>query len=276
MLKSKPPARRTAGRGSKLRSPIVAAALASSLLATLAGAPARAKTGALKILVAAPVSDRAGATMTQALWTKFVDVYASGEVIPYDGTGDPTMADCRRAGADYLLVAPFDLRPRLPGMPNAEGRVAARTHLVVTNCITGTAIVDQTINFDSDPPSSANAGDFESVPEITWAHSIPATLAKYPPAFERVARVTNVAGPFGFVDLRASAHVSVGDGLRDFATSGRVRRANPIVMTVTQVFEKYVQVTFSTVSGDVPVVGDLVEPIPQGAPPAPALASPAP
>ncbi|MBD5654604.1 MAG: hypothetical protein IAI50_05420 [Candidatus Eremiobacteraeota bacterium] len=254
-------------------------ALAAALLALGAAAEpiaGEAKTASLLVLVAANVSDPSGTAMSQALWAKDVAAYVGASVVPFAGTEPPTLADCHAAHADYLVVAPFDLRPRLPGMPNSSGRVAARTHLVVTNCITGTVIVDQLINFDSDPPSNASEGDFESVPEITWAHAVPATLAKRPVVFERVARITNLNAPFAFVDLKASSHLAIGDGLRDFATPDHIGRPNPIILTVTQVYEKFVQVIFSMVSGgDQPQMGDLVEPLPRTPnPPASATASP--
>ena len=248
-----------------------AAAVAAVLV--LAASAAFAKPSGLKVLVWSPVADDARPAMTQSLWNKFVAAYAASTVAAFAGPGDPTLEDCRKAGADYLLVAPFELRPRLPGMPNSSGRIAARTHVVVTNCITGTAVTDQTINFDSDPPSNATEGDFDSVPEITWAHSVPATLARHPIAFVRVARVTNLSPPFVFVDLRASSHVAVGEGLRDFATPDHVRRVRPILLTVTAVHEKYLEATYDAFSSDAPLLGDLVEPIPKGASPAPALSS---
>jgi len=224
------------------------------------------------VLVLATVSEQAAGTMSPLLWNKLVANYVGVHVLPYAGGTAPTVADCRKAGADYLLVAPFDLRPMLPGLANASGRVAARTHLAVTNCITGSVVIDQTVNFDSDPPSNANEGDFESVPEISWARSVPATLVKFPILFERVAHVTGVTAPLAFVDIKNG--VRPGDGLRDFARADRSLRATPIVLTVTQVFDRYVEVMFST-SGERPGLGDLVEPI-SAQTTAPSAPSPAP
>jgi hypothetical protein len=217
------------------------------------------------VLVAAPVSDSARATISQELWNKYVSAYVAASVLPFDGAGEATLDDCRRAGADYLVVAPFELRPRLPGMANSAGRVAARTHLVVTNCITGSAVADRYIAFDSDPPSGLPEADYESLAEDTWGHAVPATLAKYPNVFARIAEVTHVTGPFALVNLKASSNVAVGDTLRDVATPERKNRARPILMTVTQVFPKYSQVTFSIVDGEAPSVGDFVEPVPPDA-----------
>ena len=209
--------------------------------------------------------------MSQALWTKDVDAFALGNVVPFAGDVAPTLADCKAVGADYALAAPFDLRPSLPGMANASGRVAARSHLVVTNCIVGTTALDQTIMFESDVPSIASDGDFDSVPEITWAHGVPAALAKIPMTFERIARVMQITSPLALVDIK-TGHLHAGDALRDFARADRSTRTTPIIMTVTQTFEKYLEVMFSSL-GDKPSVGDLVEPMPktnapQASPPA--------
>ena len=225
--------------------------------------PALAKSTPIKVLVFANVSDQAHATMSSDLWNKYVTAYAGAATAEFSGPADPTLEDCRKAGADYMLVAPFDLRPRLPGMANASGRVAAVAHLIATNCITGSVTLDQTVNFDSDPPSSASDGDFESTPEITWAHAVPMTLARYPLVFQRVAHVFNVNSPFAFVDIK-SAGLHPGDGLRDFSTPDHRPRKTPIVLTINEVFDTYVSVTFAQ-GTDVPTNGDLVEPIPKGA-----------
>lgn len=264
MVISKPPARWTAPPLCRLR--LAFAGLVAATVFVSGAFPARAKSVPIKVLVSAPVSDEAHATMSTELWRKFVRAYVGVGTVVFAGPGNPTRDDCNRAGADYLAVAPFDLRPRLPGMPNASGRVAARTQLVVTNCLTGTIAMNQTINFDSDPASNAADGDFESVPEITWAHDVPAMLAKYPLVFDRIGHVIFVAPPFARVDTKAGA-IRPGDGLRDFARADRSRRAEPIVMTVTQVFDQYLEVMFSS-SGGRPELGDLVEPLPKATPPA--------
>jgi len=258
MVITNPPGRRTTGLTGRLHPALAVAALA----AAFAGAPADAAIHGgppLKVLVATRISDDAAPTMSMTLWTKLVYDYVGNDIIPFKGTGAPTLDDCRAASADYSVDAPFDLRPRLPGMPNTTGRVAAKSRIVVTNCITGTVILDQTIPFDSEPPVTPE-GDIEAVPEISWGHAIPATLAKYPIIFERVAHIFNVRGPFALVDIKDTGQIHVGDGLRDFATNHKAR-PNPIILTVTQVFEKYLQVTFA--GGDTPAVGDLVEPLPK-------------
>lgn len=266
MVISKPPAHRTAGVPARLRagtSRLAAFALAAVSLLGHA-APARARSTPIKVLVYASVTDQARAVMSQELWAKYVDGYAGAATIVFPGPANPVLDDCRKAGADYMLVAPFDLRPRLPGMANATGRIAAVSHLIATNCITGNVSLDQTVNFDSDPPSSASDGDFESAPEITWAHAIPMTLARYPLVFQRIAHVFNVNSPFAFVDIKSGGALRVGDGLRDFSTPDHRPRKTPITLTITEVFDTYVTVTFAQ-GNDLPSNGDLVEPLPKGA-----------
>jgi hypothetical protein len=176
------------------------------------------------------------------------------------------LADCKAAGADYAIAAPFDLRPSWPGLANASGRVAARTHLVVTNCIAGTTSLDRTVMFESDVPSVASDGDFDSIPEVTWARGVPAALAKMPLTFERIARVMQITAPLALVDIKMG-NVRAGDALRDFARADRSLRKTPIIMTVTQAFDKFLEVMFSSL-GDKPSVGDLVEPVPSTSTPA--------
>jgi len=252
-----PPARSTAACLRRLRYGFAAIAFVAIPLAHMA--PTRAAGSSLRILVWAVVAEPARNTMSQALWTKDVNAYVGGNVIPFAGDAAPLLADCKAAGADYAIAAPFDLRPSLPGLANANGRVAARTHLVVTNCIAGTTSFDQTVMFESDVPSIASDGDFDSVPEVTWARGVPATLAKLPLTFERVARVIKINSPLALIDIKLGS-VHAGDALRDFAHADRSLRKAPIIMTVTQAFDKYLEVMFSSL-GETPNVGDLVEPV---------------
>lgn len=256
MVISKPPRRSTTRLGRRLRAGFTALALA---LFGNPGGSAFAKPAGINVLVSASVTEAAEPTMSVALWSKLMASYAGTNVIPFAGPGSATLDDCRKAGADFLIVAPFDLRPMLPGLANAGGRVAARTHISITNCITGAPVLERNVNFDSDPLTNDHDGDFESVPEYSWSHSVPAALGKFPIPFERVARVIGITAPLALVDIRSGARP--GDGLRDFAHADKSKRATPITMTVTQVFDRYVEVMFSG-TGDRPSVGDLVEPIP--------------
>jgi len=248
----------TARTSARLRAAFLVVAL---LLAAPSG-PAWGRSAPVRVLVGATVNDAARGTMSPALWTKMVGDWANATAIPYKD-GEPDLAACRKAEADFMIAAPFDLRPRLPGMPNSSGRVAARAHLVVTNCITEAVVYDQTIAFDSDP-ANAPAGDFESSPETTWAKNVPATLAKYPLYFTHVAHVIQVTPPLALVDIRDN--MKPGDLLRVYADSTR-RRKGPITLVVTQQLGKYTEVTFPTLAGAVlPAKGDYVEPAPKPSP----------
>lgn len=248
----------TAGTSARLRPAFLVAAV---LLAALAG-PVWARSAPVKVLVGVTVSDAARETMSPALWMKLVSDWVNAAPLPFKD-GLPELADCRKAGADFQVTAPFDLRPRLPGMPNTTGRVAARTHLVVTNCLTETVVYDQTIAFDSDP-LGAPAGDPESSPEATWSKNIPATLLRNPVFFSHVAHVIQVTPPTALVDIRDN--MKSGDLLRVYADSNRHRKG-PILLVVTQQLGKYTEVTFPTLAGAMlPAKGDFVEPAPKTSP----------
>ncbi len=130
----------------------------------------------------------------------------------------------------------------------------------MTNCVTGDVSYDQAIPLDSDPPGSANAGDFEAVPETSWSRVVPQELARYPVFFPRVSRIRSVQSPFAYVDTVGGLY-AVGDTLRAFAGSGATHRP-PILLTVTSIDGKYVQAVFSTVNdAATPEAGDYVEPV---------------
>jgi hypothetical protein len=229
----------------------------AALLAGLTG-PVWARSAPVKVLVGATVSDDARAAMSQPFWMKMVSDWVSAVPIPFKD-GLPDLAACRKAGADFLVSAPFDLRPRLPGMLNSTGRVAARSNLIVTNCITDAVVYDQTIAFDSEPVSSP-----ESAPDAAWSKSVPASFAKAPIFFGHVARVVQVTSPTALVDFREN--VKSGDLLRVYADSGHHRKG-PILLVVTQQLGKYTEVTFPTLAGAMlPAKGDYVEPAPKPSP----------
>ncbi len=271
MEKSQPPGSWTAPVRHRLR--VALASLAALITIATVANSARAAKGPIRVLVWAVVAEPARFTMSPELWSKDIAAFVGGNAVAFAGPNDPTVADCRAAAADYAIVAPFSLRPKLPGMANSGDRIAAQTHLVVTNCITGTTTLDRVVFLESDPPTHATDGDIDGVPEIAWAHGLPGTLAKNAVVFERVARIAQVTSPLALVDIRAG-RVRVGDGLRDFAHADHSVRPSPIALTVTQVFDRYVEVMFSS-NGDRPATGDLVEPL--TAPTArPATPSPAP
>jgi hypothetical protein len=260
MSKSLPPAHSTAAARARLR---LAVAFALGGIALGWGAPAGARSAPVRVVVGTSVSDSARGSMSTALWAKIVATYVNAETVPF--AGSPTLDDCAKAKAAYMVSAPFELRPRLPGMVSSSGRVAAQTRIVVTNCITGKLAYDQLIPLDSDPPSSANAGDFEAIPEVSWSRVVPQELARYPVFFPRVARIKSVDAPYAYIDAVGTPY-AVGDMLRAFATGSGLKRV-PVLMTVTSTEGKYIQVVFSTVNGDSPPEpGDYVEPAPKTAP----------
>lgn len=233
-------------------------AVALSALGLTASA-AGARSAAVRVLVATTVSDAAHDSMSRALWATLVENYVGAETVPF--SGHPTLADCHAAKAAYMVDAPFELRPRLPGVANSEGRVAALTHVVVTNCVTTNIVFDRVILLDSDPPGSSSAGDFESVPEISWSKVVPAELGRYPLFFPHVARIASVRPPFAYIALNGTPPLKIGDQLRAFANSNGDKR-DPVILTVTSSDARYMQVLFSNVGGDpVPQPGDYVEPM---------------
>ena len=253
MATTLPPARLTAADRIRLR---IAGATAALVLA--ASVAAGARPAPVKVLVGTTVSDAAQQTMSPALWSKIVDDWVNAEIVNFGGI--PTIDDCRRANADFMVGAPFDLRPRLPGMPNTSERIAAVTNLVVTNCVTGDVTYSQRIDLESDPPTAQPEGDFEGVPAISWSKTAPARLAKYPVFFPRTARIVQVTPPLALVNI--TGNVKPGDILFDYAGVDH-KPKGPITLTVTQQQGKYWEVMFSTVGGGPsPAVGDFVEPAP--------------
>ncbi|HMD02305.1 MAG TPA: hypothetical protein VKG44_05000 [Candidatus Baltobacteraceae bacterium] len=258
MAETLPPRTTTTRTAERLRTAFLAAALVGLLASPLA-----ARVSPVRVLIYAPVSEAARPLMSTTLWAKQVADYVNARTLPWTGTDAPTVADCRSASADFMVSAPFELRPRLPGMPNANGRQAAVTHLVFTNCVTGKVVYDQHVDFESDPYNQPE-GDLEPVPEISWSKSVPAALAKYPVYFPRVSRVVQVTPPLGLVDLRNE--VKAGDVLVIYASADRTPKG-PIDLVVTQLNGHYAEVMFSTTSGGAqPKVGDYVEPAPRVSP----------
>ena len=272
-MESLPPARWTALLRSRLRRAAWLLLVAAGWLGGATSA-AGARTAPVRVLVGTSVSQAARDSMSPTLWAKLVANYIGADDVAFDGT--PTLDDCHTAHAAYMVDAPFELRPRLPGMVNSAGRIAAVTRVVITNCVTGDLSFDFVIPLDSDPPSGANSGDFESVPEVSWSKVVPLELGRYPVFFPRVARVKSVDPPFAFIDLGGTVPLKVGDLLRAFANTNGEKR-QPILLTVTSTDAKFIQVIFSTTGGDpAPQVGDYVEPILTAKPPPAASPSPSP
>jgi hypothetical protein len=220
-----------------------------------------------RILVAATVADNALDTMPAALWTQLVKDYAGRSALVFSGIPPATAADCRNAGADFMLAAAFGLRPRLPGMPNAGERVAAQAHLAFSNCITGLPISERFIDLTSDPVGK------DDPPSVAWNDNVTEALKRYPLAVPAFHRITYVSAPIAYVDF-TGGKMAPGVVLYDYARPDRTARAQPIVLTVVEAEERYVQAAFATIgNAEQPGIGDLVEtaptPQPVTAPPAP-------
>lgn len=243
-------------------------AAASAFLAALAmgflAQPARARGAPLRILLAVSVAPAARSVISEDVWEGIVARHLDGQVVRASKSA-PTLDDCHRASADYIVVAPFSLRPRLPGMANASGRTAGQTHLVVTNCLTDDVMADRIVSLESDPPSPLSAGDIDAEPGIVWNKAVDATLSRIALVFPRYAHVVRVTPPFAMVDAGGFA-VAEGQQLRLFASASKQKKG-PLVLTVLQVNGKLAQVIYrATPGGAVPASGDLVEVLPTAAP----------
>jgi hypothetical protein len=220
------------------------------------GGGAFAREAPLKVLLGTSIADDAFGTIAPALWSRYMAASLSGyHVIPFAGPVDPTLDDCERAGAAYLVLAPFEQRPQLPGLANASGRLTGRSHLVARNCTTGDVVFDQIVDFVSDPVPAGPGTDADA--ESPWQREIPATLARHPIVMQRPARVVLVAPPYARIGFR-DATLNAGDVIKDVAHPNSIARSQPIVLTVTAVFDDYVEAVFE-LNGDHPVTGDIVE-----------------
>jgi len=131
------------------------------------------------VLVASTVGENARRTMPPELWQKLVDsfVYARN-VVHFAGSGTPTIGDCKAAKAAYAVTAQFDLAPRLPGLGQDPDRKYAMARVTLLNCITGVASPERTFQFESQPLSQAQAGDFEPNESETWSRTVQTRLGK--------------------------------------------------------------------------------------------------
>jgi hypothetical protein len=246
----------TDGRGRRLR---LRAALALLFAFAVTTTVCPGREARLTVLVAASVADDALGTITPEAWAKYVaGSLGRYRLVTFAGAATgPTAEDCRKAGADYLVAAQFDLRPRLPGLPSGGGRISAQGRLHVVDCVTGAAAAEQVVNFESDPLETL-PGDADASTDSRWEREIPAALAKQPLDLRRPARVLFVTSPLARVRLRDSS-VRPGDVLRDVATAKNEPREHPIRLTVTQVFADSVEVLFDAGAAERPQPGDYVE-----------------
>ena len=237
-------------------------ALSSIVALVLCGAWtsfALARAAPVRVLVAATVSDTAKATMSPEVWKHLIGDYVNAEVAPFAG-GAPTIDDCRRAKAAFMVAATFDTMPQLPGIALPKDRLSARSHIVGTNCITGNVTFDHVIQLVSNPIAIANQGDLEPVAEIRWQKSVHDTLARNPITLARIARIVKVDGPFCFIEFPPGSNVVPGNTFRIFADKDSVKRP-PIMLTITDMTGKFAQCLYDAANGSVPAVGDLVEPV---------------
>lgn len=237
-------------------------ALVSLVALVLCGAlpgVALAKPSPVRVLVAATVSDAARGTMSPEVWKRLVTDYVNAEVVLFNGS-TPTLEDCRKSKAAFMVAATFDTVPRLPGIALPKDRLAARSRVRGTNCVTGVVTFDQVIPLQSSPIAIANEGDLEPAAEIRWEKSVRDTLARNPILLARVARIVKVDGPFCFIEFPPGLAVAPGNTFRVFADKDSVKRT-PIMLTITETSGKFAQCLYDAANGTAPVVGDLVEPV---------------
>jgi hypothetical protein len=149
------------------------------------------------VLVATTVGENARRTMPPELWQKLIDgfVYARN-IVHFAGSGTPTIGDCKAAKAAYAVTAQFDLSPRLPGLGQDPDRKYAMARVTLLNCITGVASPERTFQFESQPLSQAQAGDFEPNESETWSRTVQTRMGKLalePGGLAGAKRATRVA-----------------------------------------------------------------------------------
>lgn len=228
----------------------LARSLICGFLGVALSAPAPAR-GGFNVLIGTEVSRAAQDTMSPRLWSRLVAQWVGEKAVPF--SGKPTLGDCAQAKALYMLYAPFELRPELPGgTMQINDRIAALTHVTVVNCVTKATIFDQIIGLSSNPISTANPAD-------TWKSTVAQTLRAHPIVFATLVHVVRVTPPF--VTVAGSGGIGLGQTLRVYAGADGMLRDPPVILTVTAVFGKEVEARYDTSDPHNKVhVGDLVEP----------------
>lgn len=254
-----------------MQSRFALAVLASLALLAAPGAPAvaRSTTAPVTLLLAARLSDGAGGDMTQALWQKLVGDYANVEkVVPFTGTGSPTIDECRAAGALYALTAVFEPVSLADASGRDNDRKYATARLSMVNCLTGRMEQPLAIPLQSDKLSTSSTGDFEPSSDLTWTNSVRSALGHSPPlAFAGVARITRIDGPFVYITT-TGVQFRVNQVLRVFADKNvHVRPA--VELVVNDLLDgRTIQTSYDEARKDIlrPNVGDYVEAATLGAP----------
>jgi hypothetical protein len=271
MVVSLPPARTTVRRQARLRRVVRGAAfLALALAAALPSADAiamtartgkRIPTPAPFVLVSATVSDRARSSMPTASWSRFVATYAGASSAPLPDDATPDAESCREAAGDYLVVAAFDVRDDLPGMPNASDRLPGRAHVTIVACADGRILADRAMRIDGDPVPTAEAGTVDAL-DRAWSRAVPAGLATAGVLLGRIAHVRRLESGGGlFVVDAVLGTIPQAAILTDVAVANRSRRPTPLHLTVTQSRITSAEAIFAqSHEGDpAPAVGDTVE-----------------
>ncbi len=246
-------------RGALLAFSILVAAIVLSCFPA-SRALARANRDAVTILVATSVADRARSTMPPARWARFVAAWAGHGSEPFGEDNAPDAAGCRKAGGDILIVAPFDVRDDLPGLPNATERFAARSQIVVLDCNAAAVLFAGIVRFDGEPVAPQGAGTPEAI-ETAWARAVPAALARVRLGVARIVRVRRLEGGGGVAYLAlVLGEFRRDDVIQDAVRPNREPRRPPVALVVTRLAKTGAEATFAAPGGtDIPAAGDLVE-----------------
>lgn len=215
---------------------------------------------AVTILVATSVADRARSAMPPARWARFIAAWAGHASESFGENGAPDAAGCRKAGGDILIVAPFDVRDDLPGLPNATERFAGRSQLVVLDCNAAAVLFEGIVRFDGEPVTPQAAGTPEAI-ETAWARAVPAALARIRIGVARVVRIRRLEGGGGVAYLAlALGALRRDDIIQDAVRPSRQPRRPPVALVVTRE-GKGAEATFTAPDHgtDIPAAGDLVE-----------------
>ena len=223
-----------------------------------AGAMAVARQAPVTVMVWAPVDANAQpAVITPALWSAIVGKWVNAErIVP--AAAEPTPESCRAAHALYYVEAGFSLRGGdLASSSRPDGRILARSHAVVVNCISQSTVYDHQFDLISAAPD--DGGDIEGSTAAAWSASAGATLAKAPSPLTGVARIATVRPPLAYIDLPEQPANADG-GYRIFARADGTRMAS-VVMPIVEAAGRRVGLLILEAQA-MPQAGDYVEFVP--------------